>query len=89
MVQKYGLIQQQFNADSTLVMSKEFISGDSQANEGKTAVVLIQGTGAVRSGIWTRSVCINDDMMRGSMLPQVEWAVMKGYAVFVMDPNAG
>ena len=70
-------------------MSKEFVLGDSEANQGKTAVVLIQGTGAVRSGIWARSVCINDNLMHGSMLPQVEWAVMKGYAVLVMDPNAG
>ena len=43
--------------------------------------------GAVRAGIWSRSVCINEDFELGSMLPQVNWAVEKGYPVLVMNPN--
>ena len=58
-------------------------------NASKTAVVLIQGTGAVRAGLWARSVCINDGMKLGSMLPQIEWARQKGHDVLVMNPNVG
>ena len=43
--------------------------------------------GAVRAGLWARSVCINEDFELGSMLPQVNWAVEKGYPVLVMNPN--
>mmetsp|Transcript_5506 Transcript_5506/g.8631 ORF Transcript_5506/g.8631 Transcript_5506/m.8631 type:complete len:145 (+) Transcript_5506:1397-1831(+) len=68
-------------------MSEEFRK-PTKANTGKTAVVLIQGTGAVRAGIWARSAAINSGFEEGSMLPQVEWAVKeKGYPVLVMNPN--
>ena len=57
-------------------------------NSKKTALVLIQGTGAVRAGQWARSVCINASNELGSMLPQVDWAVnVKEYSVLVMNPN--
>lgn len=58
-------------------------------NASKTAVVLMQGTGAVRAGIWARSVCINDGTKLGSMLPQIDWARKQGHEVIVMNPNVG
>lgn len=70
-------------------MSKEFAKPEA-ANGSKTALVLIQGTGAVRAGIWARSAAINDNFALGTMLPQVAWAVQeKNYAVLVMNPNHG
>ena len=56
-------------------------------NENKTALVLIQGSGAVRPGIWARSVCINDCLEYGTMIKQTEWAREKGYGVLIMNPN--
>ena len=50
-------------------------------------MVLIQGTGAVRAGIWARSVCINEDFNLGSMIPQVKWANEKNIPVLIMNPN--
>ena len=32
-------------------------------------MVLIQGTGSVRAGIWARSASINDNFEIGSMIP--------------------
>jgi len=32
-------------------------------------IVLIQGTGDVRAGIWARSVCMNDKISLGSIFP--------------------
>lgn len=68
-----------------IYMSKEFRNITN--NKDKTALVLIQGTGAVRAGIWARSVAINDNLEIGSMLPQVEWALSKAMPVIVMNPN--
>jgi hypothetical protein len=67
-------------------MSEEFYA-PTELNLSKTALVLIQGTGAVRAGIWARSVCINDSFELGSMLPQVQWAVDQGYPFIIMNPN--
>jgi hypothetical protein len=50
-------------------MSNEFRKENWADNQNKTALILIQGTGQVRAGIWARSVCIQDDFLIGSMLP--------------------
>ena len=68
-------------------MSEEF-HNPIESNKEKTALVLIQGTGNVRAGQWARSVCVNDDFEKGTMLPQIDWAVnQKKYPVLVMNPN--
>lgn len=46
---------------AAIFMSSEFYKPDLDENSKKTALILIQGTGAVRAGIWARSVCINDN----------------------------
>jgi hypothetical protein len=55
-----------------IFMTSEFYEPDVEANSTKRAVVLIQGTGEVRAGIWARSVCINENLEKGSMLPFIE-----------------
>ena len=77
-------------ATAPIFMSKEFYWPDASmknSNASKTGFVIIQGMGAVRAGIWARSVCINENFKLGSMLPQVNWAVEKGCPVLVMNPN--
>ena len=63
-----------------------FISPDWKTNT-KAALVLIQGTGDVRAGLWARSVCINDSLDKGSMLPQIKFAVENDMACLIMNPN--
>lgn len=41
----------------------------------------------MRAGIWARSVCINEDLETGSMLPFVDICKKKGVSVLVMNPN--
>ena len=50
-------------------------------------MVLIQGAGSVRAGIWARSVCINDSFETGSMLPFLRIAQKLGIPVLIMNPN--
>ena len=103
MKERYGLKevmipeQQDLKADddpspkNNIFMTKDLYRPDAkqkQLNAKRTALVLIQGTGAVRAGQWARSVCINANYELGSMLPQVDWAVnLKDYSVLVMNPN--
>ena len=68
-------------------MSQEFKTPNKQANAGKTALVLIQGSGPCRPGVWARSVCVNDSFEIGSMMPQIEWANQLGFPLLVMNAN--
>jgi hypothetical protein len=68
-------------------MSTDFLQETSSLNNGKKALILIQGTGAVRAGIWARSVCINENLEKGSMLPFIDKCRELGIAVLVMNPN--
>lgn len=63
-----------------------FVSEDWETNTER-ALVLIQGTGDVRSGYWARSVCMNDTMELGSMIPDIEFARNNGFSVIVFNPN--
>ena len=52
-------------------MSPEFIDPSEEQkekNKSNVCLVLIQGTGAVRAGIWARSVCINENFYLGSQI---------------------
>ena len=65
----------------------EFLRPKPAQNKGRKALVLIQGTGAVRAGIWARSACINENLEVGSMLPFIDKCRDLGIPVLVMNPN--
>lgn len=72
--------------DTDFATTPIFVSPDWKTNT-KGALVLIQGTGDVRPGVWARSVCINDSLDNGSMLPQIKFAVENGMACLILNPN--
>jgi len=72
--------------DSTGPKANIFLSQDFYTNKNK-CLVLIQGTGAVRAGIWARSVCINNSLQLGSVFPMLEFAKSNGFSVIVLNPN--
>lgn len=63
-----------------------FVSSDWESNTEK-ALILIQGAGDVRAGIWSRSVCINESISLGSMLPFVHMAQQENYSIIILNPN--
>jgi hypothetical protein len=72
--------------DSNFAQARIFVSADWKSNS-KRALVLIQGTGDVRAGVWSRHAMINDSLNCGSMLPQIKFAVQNGMSCLVMNPN--
>ena len=50
-------------------------------------ILLIQGTGSVRLGQWARSLCINENLDLGSMIPYVRKAKDLNYSVVIFNPN--
>ena len=71
-----------------IFISPEFRTPDVESNRGRRALVLIQGSGAVRAGMWARSVCINESLELGSMLPFLSVCRDLNIPVLVMNPNA-
>ena len=37
--------------------------------------------------MWSRRVCLDEGLMMGSMIPQINWAVNKNFKVIVFNPN--
>ena len=48
---------------------------------------MIQGVGHVTLGEWANSVCINEGLNMGSMIPFVEKAKKNGFSILIMNPN--
>ena len=52
-----------------------------------TLLCLIQGTGSVKAGIWSRSVCINEGIDTGSKLGYIDQAKEHNMSVIIFNPN--
>lgn len=50
-------------------------------------LILIQGSGSVKLGQWSRSVCINENLSLGTMGPYIEKAKKNNLSVIILNPN--
>ena len=71
--------------DSSLDQCVILISKDFQYNP--KCLIMIQGVGHVTLGEWANSVCINEGLNMGSMIPFVEKAKKNGFSILIMNPN--
>jgi len=71
--------------DNTMAQCKILTTKNFPSNE--KCLILIQGTGVVRLGQWARSVCINENLTLGTMIPYVDKALKNKYSVIIMNPN--
>ncbi|KPJ11493.1 UPF0528 protein CG10038 [Papilio machaon] len=62
-----------------------FVSRDYDLKD--VLLVLIQGSGAVRAGQWSRALIINESLDVGTQIPYVRKAIGKGYGVMILNPN--
>jgi len=62
-----------------------FISKDFNSNP--KCIILIQGSGNVKIGLWSRSICINDNLYNGSVIPYIENAIFNNYSIIILNPN--
>eukprot|EP01006_Ploeotia_vitrea_P027106 TRINITY_DN59973_c0_g1_i2.p1 TRINITY_DN59973_c0_g1~~TRINITY_DN59973_c0_g1_i2.p1 ORF type:complete len:383 (-),score=170.53 TRINITY_DN59973_c0_g1_i2:75-1223(-) len=66
--------------------SNVFASPDLMTNKD-TVLVLLQGSGAVRAGMWARALCINNSLDLGTVLPYLKRAHANKWATIVLNPN--
>ena len=62
-----------------------YVSQDFDINSN--CICIIQGTGAVRIGLWTRRVCINDNLYLGSIIPYIKKAFEYNFSLIILNPN--
>eukprot|EP00771_Trimastix_marina_P002130 gnl/Trimastix_PCT/3243.p2 GENE.gnl/Trimastix_PCT/3243~~gnl/Trimastix_PCT/3243.p2 ORF type:complete len:350 (-),score=88.23 gnl/Trimastix_PCT/3243:95-1096(-) len=53
----------------------------------ETLVLVIEGSGAVTPGMWARSLCINDTLETGTILPYLRRIRDNGWGAVVFNPN--
>ncbi|EAY19982.1 hypothetical protein TVAG_402370 [Trichomonas vaginalis G3] len=56
-------------------------------NSPEKLLVIIQGTGRVRAGVWSVGVCAYSGINAGSVLPDIIEAQKRGMEVIVLNPN--
>ena len=56
--------------------------------EADALLVVVPGSGGSMPGVWSRTLCIEQGLQSGSMLPLFGCAKRAGIAVAVLDPNA-
>ncbi|KAH8555227.1 protein FAM172A [Umbelopsis sp. PMI_123] len=72
--------------DTNIPKSHIYLSQNALTSTG-TLLVLLQGSGVVRPGQWSRSVIMNDSLELGSMFPYIERAQRNGWEIMVLNPN--
>eukprot|EP00116_Pleurobrachia_bachei_P004478 sb/3464740/ len=50
-------------------------------------LVLINGSGAVRAGMWARAIIMNNDLNAGAMFPYITWAQKNNLDVLILNTN--
>jgi len=63
-----------------------FLSKDALTNKDKL-LILVQGSGPVRAGMWARSLCFNDTLHTGACIDYIKQAQKEGYGIIVLNPN--
>lgn len=87
MVNEYGLIRKQIPINGDGPKSYIYLTPGVLEAPREKLLLLIQGAGAVRPGIWARSVCINESLEMGSMLPFLKFAQEQNMEVIIFNPN--
>ncbi|GAB5585664.1 hypothetical protein Unana1_00564 [Umbelopsis nana] len=91
LVSKYGLkgITLPIGSDEHDINTPKshiYVSENALTSEG-TLLILLQGSGAVRPGQWSRSVIMNDSLELGSMFPYIERAQRNSWEIMILNPN--
>mmetsp|Transcript_42454 Transcript_42454/g.79727 ORF Transcript_42454/g.79727 Transcript_42454/m.79727 type:complete len:407 (-) Transcript_42454:238-1458(-) len=55
--------------------------------QAEKLLLIIQGSGRVLAGVWGCSLCINENLDHGTMMPYLQKASEAGYGVIVFNPN--
>lgn len=89
--------------EAKIVSEFEFVSvpvPDSDSQRLKTSIlaspdwtdatkllIIVQNASGSQMGIFSRSLCFEEGLNQGSMLPYIDRALLEGYAVIILRPN--
>jgi len=87
LVDEAGLVPIAMPLDAAEGEPHTFVFASEGVDKAQKVLVVIQGSGRVRVGVWGCALCINKDLDQGTMLPYLRTAVEQGYGVLVLNPN--
>jgi hypothetical protein len=87
LVDEAGLVPIALPLDATEGEPKTVVFVSEGIEKAQKVLVVIQGSGRVRVGVWGCALCINKDLDQGTMLPYLRTAAEQGYGVLVLNPN--
>ena len=67
-------------ASTSILVSPDWVSATK-------ILIIVQNQSGAQLGLFSRSLCLEQGLSKGSMLPYIERAVQEGYAVVVLRPN--
>lgn len=96
----YDLMTKEFDLEQFQVPRQEDVPEDYKGTFAKCfmtqdalkadkLMLIVQGSGGVRAGQWARSLCINQTLHHGTILPYMHRAKERGYAMLVRDGEFG
>jgi hypothetical protein len=51
-------------------------------------MILVPGPGPNKAGQWSRTACVKENLLIGSMLPYIDACKRSGWGCLIMNPNA-
>ena len=75
------------NKKEELGHTTSFIFHSPNLSSYEKLLVLIQGSGEVRAGIWSRKLTLTHSLESGTQIPFIQRAKQLGYGVVVLNPN--
>lgn len=81
----FSRVQVPLDADVAEPSIPIFVSAN--APEAETVLIINQGSGAVRPGMWARALCMNDTLERGAVFSYIREAFLRRWAVIILNPN--
>jgi hypothetical protein len=65
---------------SSILVSSDFLTAPK-------LLLIVQNASGSQMGVFSRSICFDEGILKGSMIPYIERAIGAGYAVLILRPN--
>eukprot|EP00923_Selenidium_pygospionis_P050160 GHVN01086630.1.p1 GENE.GHVN01086630.1~~GHVN01086630.1.p1 ORF type:complete len:333 (-),score=63.14 GHVN01086630.1:35-1033(-) len=84
---KYNLTRVALPLDATKVEAQCPVFVSSDFYTAHVSILVCQGSGAVRPGMWARALCVNESLEVGSIFSYLDKIKQRGWGVMVLNPN--
>lgn len=85
-IEKFGFVSISVPEDDGVAAKTSVLASRDWTSASKMLIIIQNASGSIM-GIFSRSICIDQGLSKGSMIPYIARAVQEGYAVLILRPN--